>query len=239
MPACESGGHFTILGYSTRPNYDPQYKTIRVNIFKNPTFWAVVPVPGLEMQLTEAIVREIEEKTPYKVVQCDADTELTGSIKAFTKAILGYNQLFEVREAETTLLAEVLWRDVKTGKILTMMGRRPGQAMPDDALAAPPALSAGPQGPILAPIASTPTSPLTMPAPTTLPDAATALAAQGQPLAPGSPIPPGVAPPPWAYQLVRSVANFRPELGESISTAQKRNVDRMAVQIVSMMESPW
>jgi hypothetical protein len=47
------------------------------------------------------------------------------------------------------------------------------------------------------------------------------------------------APPPWAFTMVSSTAHFRPELGESISTAQKMNVDRMAVQIVSMMENPW
>jgi hypothetical protein len=236
IPACESGGHFTILGYSTRPNYDTKYKTIKVNIFKNPTFWAVVPVPGLEMQLTEALVREIEEKTPYKVVQCNADTELIGSVKFFTKGILGYNQLFEVREAETTLTVEVLWRDIKTGQILTMMGRRPGQPLPAEAIAAPPTLAPG----ILAPIPAIPTSPLTAPTPTTVPD--TAPLAGPTPPPPGTPLgplPPGAAVPPWAFQLVRSVAHFRPELGESISTAQKKNVDRMAVQIVSMMEAPW
>jgi hypothetical protein len=35
------------------------------------------------------------------------------------------------------------------------------------------------------------------------------------------------------------VADFRPELGESLSTAQQMNYDRMAVQIVSMLEKPW
>jgi hypothetical protein len=55
----------------------------------------------------------------------------------------------------------------------------------------------------------------------------------------GPPLPPGAPTPPWAYQLVRSVAYFRPELGESISTAEQRNVDRMAIQIISMMEAPW
>ncbi len=39
--------------------------------------------------------------------------------------------------------------------------------------------------------------------------------------------------------LVRSLAYYRPELGQSISTAQQDNVNRMADQIVSMMEVPW
>jgi len=39
--------------------------------------------------------------------------------------------------------------------------------------------------------------------------------------------------------LVQSVTSFIPELGQSITTARKRNIDLLAVQIVSMMEKPW
>jgi hypothetical protein len=39
--------------------------------------------------------------------------------------------------------------------------------------------------------------------------------------------------------VVRSVAGFIPELGESATTAYQKNVDRLAVQIVSLMEKPW
>jgi hypothetical protein len=252
--ACQTGGHITILGYTTRPNYSSCYKTVRVNIFKDPTFWAVVPVPGLEMELTQAIVREIEAKTPYKVVQGNADTEIVGNIKGFYKGLLTYNQLFEVREAETTLVANVVWRDLKTGKLLTNLGRRPGMPLPEDALAAPPPLASGPlASAVLAPIPATPNSPLTSPAPSTVPEAPTPMqptqAPPGVPgMPPGMPGAPGMAgmpllpnmpPPPWAFTMVSSTAHFRPELGESISTAQKFNVDRMAVQIVSMMETPW
>jgi hypothetical protein len=260
--ACQTGGQITILGYTTRPNYNTCYKTVKVNIFRDPTFWAVVPVPGLEMELTRAVVREIEAKTPYKVVQQNADTEIVGIIKAFYKGILGYNQLFEVREAETTLVTQVLWRDLKTGKLLTNLGRRLGQPLPEDALAAPPPLTASPlASAVLAPIPATPNSPLTVAPPTTVPDTATPIQpAPGVPGAPGVPAIPGVPgapgvpavlgtpgmpllpnalPPTWAFTLVTSVAYFRPELGESITTAQKQNVDRLAVQIVSMMETPW
>src|SRR5262249_36761887 len=135
LSGCQWDGNFTVLGYTTRPNYDTRYRTVKVNIFKDPTFWSVVPVPGLEMQLTQALVREIEQKTPYKVVQCNADTEIVGTIKSFNKAVLNYNQLFEQRETETTLLVEVLWRDLHTGQILTLPGRRPGSALPPEALA--------------------------------------------------------------------------------------------------------
>jgi hypothetical protein len=231
-PSCEWDGHFTILGYSTRPNYDTRYKTVKVNIFKNPTFWAVVPVPGLEMQLTQAIVREIEAKTPYKVVRDNADTELIGNIKTFNQGILNYNQLFERREVETTLLVEVAWRDLRTGKFLTAPRRLPGMPLPDEALPTPPALVENAPSRVLAPIPATPTSPLNT-GMTEVPGLPGNDAAAVAPPLPGSLIPP------LAFQLVRSVGRYIPELGQSISTAQKENVDRMAIQIVSMMEIPW
>ncbi len=56
VPACTwsqvfswNGGKPVLFGYGTAPNYDKRFKTVRVKIFKDPTFWAVVPVPGLEM----------------------------------------------------------------------------------------------------------------------------------------------------------------------------------------------
>ena len=48
---------------------------------------------------------------------------------------------------------------------------------------------------------------------------------------------PGAPPPPPA--LVSPQATFVPELGGSITSAQKQLVDRAAIQIVSMMERPW
>jgi hypothetical protein len=39
--------------------------------------------------------------------------------------------------------------------------------------------------------------------------------------------------------LIQSTSSFIPELGESLTTAEKFNVDKLAVQIVSMMEIPW
>lgn len=50
------------------------------------------------------------------------------------------------------------------------------------------------------------------------------------------PLPPGVPVPPV---IVQSLGDFIPEVGGSNRSAQKENVDRLAVQIVSMMEKPW
>jgi hypothetical protein len=183
LPSCAWDGNFTLLGYTTKPNYDTSIHTVRVPIFKNQTFYR-----GLEFELTRAVVREIEAKTPYKVVSasCDADTELTGNIVQFTKIILNRNQVNEVREAETIMGVEIVWRNLRTGEILSLPKKGPG---------APPPVPAD--------------------------------------------LPPGVPPPKPPPVLVQSVGHFIPEVGGSITTAQKENVDRLAVQVVSMMEVPW
>jgi hypothetical protein len=226
LPSCEWDGNFTVLGYTTKPNYDCGIRTVRVPIFENRSFRQ-----GIEFDLTRAVVREINLKTPYHVVGCDhaADTELTGVIRSFTKSILSENQLNEVREAETNLVVELVWRDLRTGQVLSVQGSRPFEpvtpALPVLPGAGPVALAPG----VVAPgAASAPTPPGSPSAGPTPPDT---------PLTPTAPGAPPARPGP--ITVVASTADFIPELGESISTAQQRNVDRLAVQIVSMMEKPW
>src|SRR3954466_14134870 len=104
LPGCEAGGHFTILGYTTRPNYDTCIKTVYVPIFQCQMLLDETrrQVP---FDLTRAVIREIEAKTPYKVISDRerADTELTGNVLSLPKNLLIRNQLNEVREAETVL----------------------------------------------------------------------------------------------------------------------------------------
>src|SRR5581483_4674756 len=107
VPACSWDGHFSVLGYSTKPNYDTRFKTVRVPICKARTRWTVTPAPGLEMDLQRAIVREIQTKTPYRIAQQDADTELLCTIVSFQKNLLSYTQFNTIREAETILTVEL------------------------------------------------------------------------------------------------------------------------------------
>jgi hypothetical protein len=39
--------------------------------------------------------------------------------------------------------------------------------------------------------------------------------------------------------IVTATGNFVPEIGQSLTTAQQTCMNRMAVQIVSLMEKPW
>jgi hypothetical protein len=188
LSSCAGDGrNLCILGYTTAPNYDTSIHTVRVPIFKNITMRDSTR-EGIEFQLTQAVVREIELKTPYKVVgaNCDADTELTGTIRSYNKLMLNRTQLNEVREAEMDMTVEVVWRDLRTGEILSAPKKKP------------------------------------------------------EPLPPLADLPPSVAnPPPPPPTTVTSTATFIEELGESITTARKKNIDQIAVQIVSMMEKPW
>lgn len=180
LPSCNSDGNFTVFGYTTRPVYDYGIRTVRVPIFKNETMRQ-----GLEFELTKAIVREIEAKTPYKVVSGEghADTELTGTITLMNKAVVLPTPLNEIRQGEMVLAAAVQWKDLRTGEYLTRPRTGPGSLPPD----APPGAQFIPPPPV----------------------------------------------------MITSTADFAPELGESITTAQQKNVNRMAIQIVSMMEKAW
>lgn len=255
-PACTANQLFSwnngkpvVFGYGTTPNYDKRYKTIRIKMFKNPTFWAVVPVPGLEMQLTQAIVREIGEKTPYTIVSGDADLEISGSIQSFNKVALNYTQLNEQRDVETTLTASVVLKDLHTGEILSAPAQRAAEPPPPAGLLPgqldPLAASAVP-GIASSQLSAVPISPAGQPA---------TLGGASPPPTAGNPVPgatniPGTAgaPPvpsnaapvtPILGVLVRSTATYEPEIGGSISTAMQDNCNRMAERIVQMMEVPW
>ena len=116
LPSCNWDGNFTVLGYTTKPQYPDHIRTIYVPIFKNLTMWR-----GLEFDLTRAVIREIEAKTPYKVVSSPscADSQLSGTIVSLNKNVINRNQLNEIREAETTLAVEIVWKDLRSGEILS------------------------------------------------------------------------------------------------------------------------
>jgi hypothetical protein len=214
LPGCESGGHFTFLGYTTRPNYDTCIKTVYV-----PEFQSLILLDETRRQipftLTRAVVREIELKTPYKVVsdRCKADTELTGTVMTLTKNLLNRNQLNEVREAETVLTVGIVWKDLRTGEYLSRQRKAPN-VVPTPGIPALdiPDLKAGATQP-------------TLPAPTPTPP-------PGSP--PGAPANPDATP-----VLVTGIGNFIPELGQSNTTAYQQAINRLATQIVSIMEKPW
>ncbi len=256
VPACEigqlfswNGGKPIIFGYSTAPNFDKRYKTIKVKIFKDSTFWAVVPVPGLEMQLTETLVHQIEQITPYKVNDREPDLELSGRIVDFQQIALNYNQLNEVREYEVTMTCAIKLKDMRTGRLISSPSPRNIEPPPPAGILPgmqDPLLATMPGGLLQMPFNAAPVSPSNTQA--TLSDdpsqtSDTNNPSLGQNNASGAMGGPPVAPLPTGGfhggVLVRSIAHYRVEIGQSLATAQQDACAKMAEQIVNMMEKPW
>lgn len=117
---CGWDGNFTLFGYTTAPNYDRSIRTVYV-----PTFQNITMRRELEFRLTQAVVREIEAKTTFKVVSNPnrADTELIGKIVNRTKGLINTNQLGEIREGDATIVVELIWRDLRPGHVGEILSR--------------------------------------------------------------------------------------------------------------------
>jgi hypothetical protein len=100
--------------YSTKPLYSQGYRTVSVPIFANRTFrreW--------EFRLTEAIAKNIEARTPYKLASQDkADTVLSGEIVEIDESVLTRRTGINLpRENQITLAVNFTWKD-RNGRML-------------------------------------------------------------------------------------------------------------------------
>ncbi|MDX1564139.1 MAG: LptE family protein [Phycisphaeraceae bacterium] len=102
-------------GYGQRDLYDPNIRTVSVPIFKNKTFQRDV-----EFMLTEALKKQIESRTPYKVTASgSADTILHGTVVGVRTR--GLSRDFDsglVQEAELLVTVSIEWKDLRDGKTL-------------------------------------------------------------------------------------------------------------------------
>ncbi len=106
-------------GYSFTASHDDTIRTVAVPIFANPTY-----SHGLEVELTDAIIKEIQAKTPWRVTSGGAaNTTLSGTLTDSRMKRLaigrgtGYSQ-----ELAVELVVDFDWKDVRTGK--TLVSRR-------------------------------------------------------------------------------------------------------------------
>lgn len=131
------GGVPTIFGYKlgAAALYDENISTVYVPVFNNRAF-QTSPYRGFEVDVTEAVVREINTKTTFRVVSDPdkADTELLGNIVSITKNIMNRTQQNTVRDGEVVVTVDVVWRDLRDGTILSAprKSRLPGTAAPSD-----------------------------------------------------------------------------------------------------------
>jgi hypothetical protein len=111
MAACSSD---PTRGYSLRPAYDTGVRTIAVPVFENPTFYH-----GLEADLTEAIVKEIQARTPWVVVTGSAETTLSGSITDLQMRPLTESRSTGlVEDVALVMTVDFEWRDARTGEYI-------------------------------------------------------------------------------------------------------------------------
>ena len=98
----------------SRSLYAPDISTVYVPMFESDSFR-----PGLGERLTEAVVKEIDLKTPFKVVRLNnADSILTGKIVQETKRVKVENFTDDTRELDIAFLVEVTWLNRRREPIL-------------------------------------------------------------------------------------------------------------------------
>ncbi len=103
--------------YTTESQHRPGIKSVAVPIMIR---GRGVYRRDLEMRLTSAVVKRIEQDTPYKVTSKDrADTLLTGSLDLIRQQVLNFNPDTGLpRELEITFTVAITWTDLRTGKVL-------------------------------------------------------------------------------------------------------------------------
>jgi hypothetical protein len=102
-------------GYSTASIFPAGISTVAVPIFTSTSY-----TRNVEFQLTDALVKEIEARTPYKVVPADrADTVLLGQIKQVELDQLSKSRLTGLsEEVIVSVTIDFQWKDQRNGKPL-------------------------------------------------------------------------------------------------------------------------
>ena len=104
----------TGCGYTVGNGFNPEIRTVSIPIFENDTFRR-----GIEVQLTEAVQKEVQKRTPYRLAKgLNADTRLTGRIVQTRKDVLGENQFDDPRELQLSLMIVTKWENLRTGEVL-------------------------------------------------------------------------------------------------------------------------
>jgi len=113
-------------GYSTRSLHSESLRTIAVPIFRNDTFDR-----GVEFALTEAVIKEIESRTRYKVTtQTRADSILSGRVSRVERRQLSRSRLTGLGEEVAYLVTiDFEWRDLHRDVPLIVRSEFTGQGM--------------------------------------------------------------------------------------------------------------
>ena len=112
-----SGGAMLALsgcGYTVGAPYATDIRTIHVPTFECNDFRR-----GFDLQLTEAVHKQIQSRTSYRLAkEPGADTRLTGRIISIDKRVPNQNRFDDPRELELSIGVEVKWEDLRTGQVI-------------------------------------------------------------------------------------------------------------------------
>jgi hypothetical protein len=101
-------------GYTVGAPFSREISSVHVPIFNSGSNRRF-----LEYQLTEAVQKQVQQRSHFRLVKEDeADTILTGRIIDLRKSALGQTRNSDARELQVNLLVEVTWEDTRSGKIL-------------------------------------------------------------------------------------------------------------------------
>ncbi len=164
-----SAGGCATYRFGNASLYAANVRTIYVPMFESDSY-RTTPSIDIGERLTEAVCKEIEKRTPFKVVgsEAAADSVLTGRVVADTKRMVVESPTDQSRMVEMNYQVLVTWAD------------------------------------------------------------------RG-----GSVIASGDVPLPAATVDVGQAAALVPEFGRSVASTQQEAIERMAQQIVGLMEEPW
>lgn len=100
-------------GYAAASVFAGDTATVAVQVFKNDTYER-----DIEFDLTDALIKEIEARTPYKVTSPSrADTILTGRIRSVERVQLSKSRLTGLSEEVTLRVTiDLEWKDLRTGE---------------------------------------------------------------------------------------------------------------------------
>ncbi len=102
-------------GYTVGNGFSEEIRSVHVLVFKSDTNRR-----GLEYQLTEAVQKELQNRTHFRLAKPpEADTELRGRIVDVRKAVLGESAFDDPRSLQMTLAVEVSWVNLRNGQILS------------------------------------------------------------------------------------------------------------------------
>jgi len=101
-------------GYSRQGLFPEDVRTVTVQTFQNKTFYK-----GVQFDLTEALIKQMELETPYKALSGSADTLLEGVITDIQQRKLSRTSTGGlVQEVEVRITVNFQWKDQRTGDLL-------------------------------------------------------------------------------------------------------------------------